>query len=482
VNARPLLLGALALAAGCRASGTLDGPEPEPSAVAPFPVERSTEPAPAQRPPPAAVSSDPAAAQGVPVERSTENPPSASSTPAAGPSQQHAALLSRPVEIDRARLPFFFTAAFDGSQRFGGWLDVLALARDAQTRGSRPVHFTFFVNTCYFDTAKVPSTIGRARSRDEVLVRRALAQIAVNEGHEIASHGVGHHDGSRWDRAAWRAELEAFHRIADTLVFEPVRDEAGRALFPRFAPLPGAAPRTAGAACAGDADCDGARCADLGDAGRLCAPPCNLKRRCAEGLVCGAPMFRGDEDICLPVPEAPPRGVLLRPRRPTGFRAPYLGTNDAMIEALIERGYRYDTSLASPPGLPRDVAVSRSGPTLLELGLAAWPGVKAVPMDYNYMQLKVSGERMRADYRSALLQAFAAGVPFNVGHHFARWEGGAYEQALADTVRWAAAGCPDEGGTSRCPGAVLASFREVAAAIDAARLTAGIPSIGPPVP
>ncbi len=435
--------------------------------------------------PPAGASASPALVSAAPLAVSASPgvasaPPTASAV-ALGPAQRHTMLLSRPVEVERARLPFFFTAAFDGSQRFGGWLETLELARSTAARSGRPVHFTFFVNTCYFDTAKVPSTIGRARTRSEVLVRRALAQIAVNEGHEIASHGVGHHDGSSWDLATWRAELDAFHQIADTLVFEPVRDEAGRAVFPRFDALASAPPRGPGASCSGDADCDDARCADLGDAGRLCAPACNLRQKCPQGLVCGAPFFRDDEDLCLPVPEPPPRGVVLRPLRPIGFRAPYLGTNDAMLEALISRGYRYDTSLASTPGMPRDVAVSRGGARLLELGLAAWPGVRAVPMDYNYMQLKVPGDRMREDYQGALVQAFAAGrVPFNVGHHFARWEGGAYVKALEDTVRFAAAGCPDGAGVPRCPGAVLASFREVAAAIDSARVPP--PPDGVPAP
>src|SRR5690606_15696253 len=123
------------------------------------------------------------------------------------------------------------------------------LAREASAIAARPAHFTYFINTCYFDTAVRPSTIGRARSRDEVLVRRALLQIAVNEGHEIANHGDGHHDGSSFDLARWREELTTFHAIADTLAFEPIRGEDGRALFPRFAPVAGAPAGAPGAAC-----------------------------------------------------------------------------------------------------------------------------------------------------------------------------------------------------------------------------------------
>lgn len=224
------------------------------------------------------------------------------------------------------------------------------------------------------------------------------------------------------------------------------------------------------------------RCADLGDAGSLCAQPCNLKKKCDRDFVCGAPFFREDEDVCLPRPDLPVvvdgvtlfdargvpnlKGSPLKPLAIRGFRAPYLGVNDAMVQALLERGYRYDTSYAASPGPPRTLALRRGGPQLLELGLAAWPGARTIPMDYNYLLLKVSGERMAADYRASLVAAYQGGkLPFNIGHHFARWEGGAYQRALEDTVRFAAADCPDELGKPQCPGAVIASFREVADAV-----------------
>ncbi len=328
-------------------------------------------------------------------------------------------------------------------------------------------------------------------------MRRALAQIAVNEGHEIASHGVGHHDGTTWTLEQWREELAAFHEIADGLVYAPVRDAEGHALFPKFSPREGVTAGEAGSACQTDADCHAMRCADLGDAGRLCAPPCNLKKKCGTGFVCGAPFFREDEDVCLPPPDFPvvvdgetlfdakgnpyvqmrgaqkagaPQGGRLKPMLIRGFRAPFLGVNDALVQALLERGYRYDTSFAAAPGPPRAIAVRRDGPRLLELGLAAWPGARAIPMDYNYMQLKVSGERMAEDYRASLVASYEAGkLPFNIGHHFAQWEGGAYGRALEDAVRFAIAECPEPAGEApprkRCPGARVASFREVADAL-----------------
>jgi hypothetical protein len=152
-----------------------------------------------------------------------------------------------------------------------------------------------------------------------------------------------------------------------------------------------------------------------------------------------------------------------------GYRAPYLATNDALFEVLLERGYLYDTSLAAAPGPPRRASLRRGGPSIVEIGLAAWPGARAIPMDYNYLLLKVPGRRMAQDYASSLVQAFEAGAPFNVGHHFARWEGGAYQRALEETVRFAAKGCPDGAGSLRCPGAQLGTFAELARDVSAVR-------------
>ncbi len=444
------------------------------SASAPASAPASASPASAS----ATASASPASAS-APASASPASASATASAPAAAPLST---LLSTPIAVDASRLPFYFTASFDGSQRFTGWIDSLRFARELAKASSKQVHFTYFINSVYFDTAKVPSTIGRAQTRSEIAVRRALAQIAVNEGHEIASHGVGHFDGTTWTLAQWREELEAFHAVADGLIYVPVRDAAGRATFPRFSPRADAVAGEAGSACVTDADCHAMRCADLGDAGRLCAPPCNLRKKCGSGSVCGSPFFREDEDVCLPPPDLPVvvdgvtlfdargtphlHGTGLEPLAIRGFRAPFLGANDALVAALLERGYRYDTSFAAAPGPPRTLATRRNGPALTELGLAVWPGALTIPMDYNYMQLKASGERMQADYRASLVASFQAGkVPFNIGHHFAQWEGGAYARALEDAVRYAAAECPDDAGEKRCPGAVVASFREVESAL-----------------
>lgn len=383
------------------------------------------------------------------------------------------------VKTDFEKKPFFFTAAFDGSMRYSLWLREINFARRMKAAHERAPHFTFFVNACYFTTDPGPSDVGKAMTRSEVLIRRALAQIAINEGHEIGDHTMGHHDGRNWSKEEWARELDLFHGVMDFALFEPVRDEDGRPLFPRFRAIEGAAPRAYGAACAKDADCDSGSCLTLEGETSLCTQACNLKQKCPQGSACGAPMFREDTDVCLPLPVFPVehagqtlfdakgapnlKNKALVPYAIRGFRAPYLAANDAMYEALAARGYQYDTSQSASPSPPFRFQPRTERRTILELALMVHDGVSALPMDYNYAKLKVSGARMQADYERAILASYGMGkLPFNIGHHFAEWEGGAYIDALERSVEMVQTGCPDATGEARCPGGEVVSFRELA--------------------
>jgi peptidoglycan/xylan/chitin deacetylase (PgdA/CDA1 family) len=389
-------------------------------------------------------------------------------------------LAASDLERDLSKDPPTFTAAFDGSLRFSLWLRMLRFSREMKQQHGQAPHFTFFVNGAFYSTDKDPSDVGRATTHAEVLVRRALTQQAINEGHEIGDHGMGHHDGSRWSRAEWDAELDRFHEVMSAAVFEPIVDVEGKPVFPAFAPLEGAAPRDVGAACASAADCDSGLCAALTPEVGVCTAACNLKTKCPKGTACGAPMFREDMDLCLPPPRFPvsldgqvlfdargepnPKHPRLRPYRIVGFRAPYLAANDAMYEALIARDYRFDTSQARSAARPYFFTSSEPGRgRILELALMPWPGARAVPMDYNYRLDKATAERMQADYDAGLVAAYEAGHwPWNIGHHFATWEEGAYVDVLERTVEHALTGCPSPERGPRCPGTVVVSFRELA--------------------
>jgi len=380
---------------------------------------------------------------------------------------------------DFSSSPFYFTAAFDGSMRFALWQRMLQLARTMRTKHGAMPHFTFFVNACYYTTDPGASDVGKAMTRTEVLVRRALTQQAINEGHDIADHGMGHHDGREWSKEQWLGELARFHEVMDNALFEPVLDDEAGFVFPKFSPLASAQPRQAGAACEDDAGCDSGRCLALTARTMMCAQACNSKLRCPQGLACGAPMFRDDTDVCLPPPVFPVEheGKLLfnatgepnlkHPRlkryRIQGFRAPYLGANDALYEALAERGYVYDTSQSGSPGPPFYLLPRGSEKRVLEFALMLHPGALAIPMDYSYARVKAPRERMASDYENGILGSYAMGrIPWNVGHHFALWEDGAYLETLETAVDSVLGGCPDAAGNKRCEGGEVVSFRELA--------------------
>lgn len=415
------------------------------------------------------------------VSASASASASASVSASASAGAPTTALVKERVPHDFSSGPLFFTPAYDGSLRFSLWLGTMAFARKMEARhGARP-HFTFFVNGAFYTTEDVTSDVGHATTRMEVLVRRALTQQAINEGHEIGNHGMGHLDGSRFDLAAWSAELDRFHAAMDFTLFEPLRDEDGRFVFPRFEPLAGAPDRATGARCAKDEDCDSGQCIELSESASICTEACNIKRRCPKGTACGAPMFREDTDLCLPPPAFPvrhggevlfdergnanPKSKQLKPYRIRGFRAPYLGVSDALYEALAARGYLYDTSQAtSPPEPPYFLSTRSMSKKVLELALMPHPGALAVPMDYNYRLEKGTPERMWADYRAALEASYAAGrTPWNIGHHFASWGEGTYLTVLERTVEHALAGCPDEKAEKHCPDTRVVAFGELAA-------------------
>ena len=425
------------------------------------------------------------------VEASASAAPSASAAeegPASPPITLPKVLLAHDFAAD----PPVFSAAFDGSLRYSLWLRTMRFARRMESvHGDKP-HLTFFVNAAFYSTENMPSDVGHARTHREVLVRRALTQLAINEGHDIGDHGYGHFDGSRWTREEWDRELDHFHAVMASAVFEPVRDAEGTPLFPVFDPLPTAPARAVGATCSVDANCDSSLCLEIDAKTKLCSAPCNLKAKCPDGTACGAPMFREDTDVCLPPPRAPivVDGVTLfdakgepnlkhprlHPYRIVGFRAPYLGSDDAMFESLIGHGYVFDTSRAVGPAPPFYFASSTKGSLtsarILELALMPWPGARAVPMDYNYRRDKATAARMESDYRAAIVAAYDAGHwPWNIGHHFATWEEGAYLDVLERTVDYALSGCPDDAAKPRCPGTRVLTFRELAMRLRAGEAT-----------
>jgi len=382
-----------------------------------------------------------------------------------------------------AESPLYLTGAFDGSQRFGMWIDTMQFTRDFEREHGKPLHWTYFINTCYYDETVTGSWIGKAESRDEELVRGALTQQALNEGHEIANHAVLHQDGSEWSVARWTEEFTNFHEQTDNNLFIPIPDADGGHVFPNW--QADGDPGSKGAQCQSNSDCDSNICLPLTPDLSVCSERCNKNLPCGDGFACGAPTWNTSTDVCVPLPEFPveyrgevlfddegnpnPDAEALSTYRIVGFRAPQLGHNGALFEVMEAFGYAYDTSKILPPGFPQKTQHGSSTfEELYQFALMKHPGSRTVPMDYNYKANDVSGERMLQDYKNSIVRAYENGrQPWNIGHHFALWKGGAYWRAMKDAFTFAAQGCPADDGTLQCEEVEFPTFRDLVGIVDA---------------
>ena len=124
-----------------------------------------------------------------------------------------------------------------------------------------------------------------------------------------------------------------------------------------------------------------------------------------------------------------------------GFRAPQLGKNKGMYDALPQFGIRYDTSNT---GLPAAWPKKQNGLWMFPLASipVAGTGRKVLAMDYNfyYLQSGAKPNPARAeDFEEQMYQSYihyfetnyrGNRAPINIGHHFAPWNKGAYWRAL----------------------------------------------------
>jgi hypothetical protein len=256
-----------------------------------------------------------------------------------------------------------------------------------------------------------------------------------------------------------------------------VLDNRGEPVFPKWIARSTVA-RKPGYACSTDADCDSGNCLAVSDSKSFCTASCNSHLACPTGMACGQPLWNDSKDVCIPLPELPvvfngetlfdEHGVanaaasVLKPYDIVGFRAPQLGHNTALFDVLTELGYKYDTSQIRAFGPPAKVRYKSRSWELFELALMKMPGSATVPMDYNYLANMVPGDRMASDYKASIVRAYANGrMPWNIGHHFALWDGGRYWSAMKGAFEFAAQGCPSAAGVKQCEHVDFPTFREL---------------------
>lgn len=122
-----------------------------------------------------------------------------------------------PVE----RPPQFVAIAFDNCTEVERWQDWSDFAAELN-RGGERIRFTFFVSGINFlsnakkhlyqgpNQSRGASRINFGGSAEDVRKRVAFMNALHRDGHEIASHAVGHFDGRSWGAAAWTSEFNSF--------------------------------------------------------------------------------------------------------------------------------------------------------------------------------------------------------------------------------------------------------------------------------
>ena len=122
-----------------------------------------------------------------------------------------------------------------------------------------------------------------------------------------------------------------------------------------------------------------------------------------------------------------------------GFRAPLLINNKDMYKALKDMGYIYDTSLVL--ALTSKYQYRYNDIIIFPLNSLETDLGKTISMDYNFFMLDKgiesgAGARMLKEYQRYFSQAIEEGnAPIQIGHHFARWNEGAYWWALKEIIR-----------------------------------------------
>ncbi|MBK6693624.1 MAG: hypothetical protein IPG50_15670 [Myxococcales bacterium] len=129
-----------------------------------------------------------------------------------------------------------------------------------------------------------------------------------------------------------------------------------------------------------------------------------------------------------------------------GFRAPQLGHSTGLFQVLGERRYAYDTSKTAEASYwPQKLGNVWNFP-LAQLRIVG-SGKKTLSMDYNFYFADSRGVADAANsgvYRKQMIDTYMAyfkgnyygnRAPLHIGHHFSKWNGGAYWAAMQDFAK-----------------------------------------------
>lgn len=307
----------------------------------------------------------------------------------------------KPTSVDRP--PQFVLLAFDGSKANAFWQESVDFADTVQTYNESKnnlMRFTYFVNPVYYlDKSekqnyitpmlnKSVSCIGWEDDKSRIPLRVQLTNNAYLKGHEIGSHANSHCDqtgqdksnpmyGHTWDFNAWDSEFTQFNNI----------------FFNIF----------------------------------------TLNK--------------------LPAPKQyAPTGFAFKEENIVGFRAPLLAYTDGLWPTLQKHKFRYDTSKQSAPNYwPQKQNWGGWNFPLARIKIAG-TNKTTLSMDYNWLVYHSAGaskpgltdeERLR--FKQQMLDSykfyfkenyFGGRGPVHIGHHFSKWNGSAYWDAMKDFAKF----------------------------------------------
>ena len=268
----------------------------------------------------------------------------------------------------QARPPQYVMLAFDGSYNNEMWAETRQFAKDTN------LHFTYFVNSVYY-VARPHNASYKAPGHNQGLSNigwgdnSADIQTRLNMTKAAHAEGneIGSHTAGHFDGTGWT-------------------EDQWTQEFDSFEKMFWAAPATAGLPAI-----------DLG--------------------------FTQD-DI-------------------KGFRAPQLGISNGLYTTLAKKGFVYDTSKTSTP----NHWPTKSG-GIWEFPLAqlriVGSGKSTLSMDYNFLYADSKGATDKnsanyATYQKQMIDTymqyfqsnyFGNRAPVHIGHHFSKWNGGAYWNAM----------------------------------------------------
>ena len=124
-----------------------------------------------------------------------------------------------------------------------------------------------------------------------------------------------------------------------------------------------------------------------------------------------------------------------------GFRAPLLGYSPGMFKTLAKNNFTYDTSKSGPMNYwPEKLGGIWNFP-LAQVRIVG-SGKRTLSMDYNFyfaQSAGVSKPENKDQYKKEMLDTymeyfqtnyFGNRAPVHIGHHFSKWNGGAYWEAM----------------------------------------------------